>query len=154
MSEQNVELVRRSFEAFARGDFETAFSSYNSNVEWLTAADEPDRRTYCGAAGLRKFATAAAEPWADRFQSVMDFEDFIDCGDWVVAPWTATFRGRGSGIAIDVCETWAARVEGTEIVRVEEYRTKEEALAAVARQAKHSAATGDRGPTRASRRSR
>jgi ketosteroid isomerase-like protein len=140
MSDQNVELVRHSFEAFAGGDFETAFSSFSSDAEWRTAADEPDRRTYRGVAGLWEFAAAAAEPWVDRFEDLMDFEDFIDCGEWVVVPWTATLRGRGSGIAIDVSETWAVHVQGMAIVRVEEYRTREEALEALRRRL---AATGE-----------
>jgi hypothetical protein len=63
----------------------------------------------------------------------MQFEDFVDCGEWVVAPWTAQVRGRGSGMAVDLSETYALRVRGTEIVRVEEYRTREQALEAVER---------------------
>jgi ketosteroid isomerase-like protein len=131
MSAQNVELVRRSVEAFARGDFETAFASHSPDVEWVPSADEPDVSTYRGVAGLHEFAASAAEPWANRFDDVMEFEEFIDCGDWVVVPWTARLRGRGSGILVEVAETYAVRVEGLEIVRVEEYRTREEALEAV-----------------------
>ena len=46
MSPENVEIVRRSFEAFARGDFESALAEHDPGSEWCTAADEPDRRTY------------------------------------------------------------------------------------------------------------
>ena len=41
---------------------------------------------------------------------LMEWEDFIDCGDWVVAPWSARLHGHGSGIAIDVSETYAVLV--------------------------------------------
>ena len=61
----------------------------------------------------------------------MRFEDFIDLGDWVVVPWTARLRGRSSGIEVDVSETYAVRVEDGRIVRVDEYRTTEEAIEAV-----------------------
>lgn len=63
----------------------------------------------------------------------MQPEDFIDCGAWVVVPWTAWLRGRGSAIPVDVSETYAVRGRGRQIVRVEEYRTREQALEAVRR---------------------
>ena len=62
----------------------------------------------------------------------MRFKDFIDLGDWVVVPWTATLEGRASGLAIEVYETYAVRVVEGRIVRVDEYRTTEEALKACA----------------------
>jgi ketosteroid isomerase-like protein len=131
MSQENVAIVRRSFEAFARGDFDAAFSSFGASAEWCTAADEPDQQTHRGIAGLRHFVGSLAEPWVDRFEDVMTFEGFIDGGDWVVVPWSARLRGRGSGVPVEVSETYAVRVEGTKIVRVEEYRSKEQALEAL-----------------------
>jgi ketosteroid isomerase-like protein len=130
MSQDSVELVRRSFEAFSRGDFETAFAAHDPGTEWCTAADEPDQQTYRGLAGLRTLAATIGDPWEDRFSGAMEFEDFIDRGDWVVVPWTAHLRGKGSGIAVRVEETYAVRVEGGRIVRVEEYRSTQEALEA------------------------
>jgi ketosteroid isomerase-like protein len=131
MSQENVEVVRRSFEAFARGDFGAAFSSYDPGTEWCTAEDEPDQRTHRGIAELKVFVESLAEPWVDRFGKTMEFEGFIDGGDWVVVPWSARVRGKGSGISIEITETYAVRVYEARIVRVEEYRTKEQALDAL-----------------------
>ena len=131
MSQRNVELVRASFEAFGRGDFEAAFSAYDPHVEWHTADDEPDSRTYSGLEELRCFVAHLADPWTDRFGPAIRFEDFIDCGDWVVAPWSGRLHGHGSGIEIDVSETYAVRVHEGRITRVDEHRTVEEALEAV-----------------------
>jgi ketosteroid isomerase-like protein len=133
MSQENVELVRRSFEAFARGDFETAFAAHGPGTEWQTAADEPDSQTFRGIDGLHALVDALADLWVERFGGQQRFEDFIDRGDWVVAPWTARFRGKGSGVEVVVDETYAVRVTHGRIIRVEEYRTREEALEAVAR---------------------
>jgi ketosteroid isomerase-like protein len=130
---ENVEIVRRSLEAFARGDFEAAFALHDPSTEWCTAADEPDRRTYRGIAGLETFVASLSDTWEDRFAGVMRFERFIDRGDWVVVPWRARLRGRGSGISVDVTETYAVRLRDGRIVRVEEYRSTDEALEAVAR---------------------
>jgi ketosteroid isomerase-like protein len=128
-----VEIVRRSVEALARGDLDAFLEAHHPEVEWRTAADEPNPQTYRGCDDLRSFAADISEAWADRFDDVMVFEGFIDLGDWVVVPWTARLRGRSSGIPVDVSETYAVRVEDGRIVRVDEYRTKEEAIEAVRR---------------------
>ena len=136
MSQENVEIVRHSLEAFARGDLDAAFAAHGPDTEWCTAADEPDQRTYRGIDGLRSFAESLEELWEDRFADTMRFEDFIDRGDWVVVPWSARIRGRGSGIPVEVRETYAMKVRDGRIVRVEEYREVEQALAGL---------SGDRG---------
>jgi ketosteroid isomerase-like protein len=131
MSLENVEVVRRSFDAFARGDFEAAFAAHDPETEWRTAEDEPDSRTYRGLRGLRRLAGDIADPWEDRFERSVEAEEFIDCGDWIVVPWSGRLHGRGSGVEIEVSETYAVLLRGGKIVRVEEYRTKEQALEAV-----------------------
>jgi ketosteroid isomerase-like protein len=131
VSSANVDLVRFSFEAFGRGDFEQAFAVYDPAVEWHTADDEPDLHTYIGIPALRRFVAHLAEPWTDRFGPAISYEDFIDCGDWVVAPWSGRLHGHGSGIEIDVSETYAVLVRDGLIRRVDEYRTVEQALRAV-----------------------
>ena len=144
MSQPNVELVRASFEAFARGDFDAAFADYDPAVEWHTADDEPDSRTYRGVDELRGFVAHIADPWTNRFDGAVRYEDFIDCGDWVVVPWHARFHGHGSGIEIDMSETYAVEVRDGRIVRVEEYRTVEEALKAVGPPKTEAAPPGER----------
>jgi ketosteroid isomerase-like protein len=126
-----VEIVRRSVEAFSRGDLDAFLEELDPEVEWRTASDEPNPRTYRGCDDLRSFTADISEAWADRFDDVMVFDGFIDLGDWVVVPWTARLRGRSSGIPVDVSETYAVRVQDGRIVRVDEYRTKEEAIEAV-----------------------
>ena len=63
MSQENVEVVRSSFEAFARGDFGSAFSSYDPNTEWCPAVDHPDQQTHRGIAELEALVESLAEPW-------------------------------------------------------------------------------------------
>jgi ketosteroid isomerase-like protein len=133
VSAQAVEVVRRSFEAFARGDLKGFFAEHAPDIEWTTGADEPDPQTYRGAEGMRRFTADTAEAWANRFDGAVKFGGFIDLGEWVVVPWTARLQGRTSGIDIDAYETYAVRVEDDRIVRVDEYRTTEEALEACRR---------------------
>jgi ketosteroid isomerase-like protein len=131
MSERSLAVVRRSFEAFAGGEFDVAFAPFDPCAEWRTAADEPDSRTYSGLEEIRRFVSSLPDPWADRFERKVVPEEYIDLGDWVVVPTSGVLHGRGSGIEVEIRETYAVRLRGESIVRVEEYRTKEEALKAV-----------------------
>lgn len=131
MSQETVEIVRGSLEAFARGDFVTAFAAHAPDSEWCTAEDEPDQQTYRGIEGLHRFADSLRDLWEGRFDGVTEFEAFIDRGDWVVVPWRARMRGRTSGIEVEVNETYAVQVRDAKIVRVEEYRHTGEALALI-----------------------
>ena len=130
VSAHNLELVRRSLEAFARGDLETFYASLAPDVEWSTGADEPDPQTYRGAEGMRRFTADMTEAWVNRCDDAVRFGDFIDLGDWVVAPWSARLEGKGSGAVVEVHETYAVRLEGNRIARVIEYRTTDEAVEA------------------------
>jgi len=140
-----VEIVRDSFEAFGRGEFNAAFAAYDAACEWRTADDEPDSRVYRGIGQLRGFVAHLSDPWTDRFGSAIRFEDFIDCGDWVVAPWSGRLHGRGSGIEIEVSETYAVLIRDGRIARVEEYRTVDQALAAVGPPEVETTPPGERG---------
>jgi ketosteroid isomerase-like protein len=131
MSERNLELVRRSFEAFAAGDFETAFADYDSRAQWTTAEDEPDSRTYSGLDEIRRLARSFAEPWENRFDRAVVPEEYIDLGDWIVVPTSGRLHGKGSGIEVDIFESYAVQVRDGRIVRVDEYRTREQAIQAV-----------------------
>jgi ketosteroid isomerase-like protein len=56
-------------------------------------------------------------------------QEYIDRGDWVLVPLRGRVRGRQSGVEVEISDTFAVRVEGSRIVRVQEYATTEEALA-------------------------
>ena len=131
MTQDNLELVRRSFQALAHGDFEAAFADHDPDTEWRTASDEPDSQTYQGIEGLRRLVATLAEPWDNRFDGSVQLEELQQRGPWVIVPWRARLHGRGSGLELEVYETCAVLVRSGKIARVEEYRTTEEALEAV-----------------------
>ena len=131
MAEANVDVVRRSFEAFVGGDFVTAFAAYHPDAAWTTAEDEPDARTYRGLDEIKRFVDTLSEPWADRFERTVEPEEYIDRGTWVVVPMSGRVHGKGSGVEIDLRETYAVRLQDHRIVKVEEYRTRDQALQAV-----------------------
>jgi hypothetical protein len=130
MSQENVEVVRRAFESFARGDVEAALSIYDPDVEWQTAADEPDTQVYRGADGIRRLISSWAELWEAGFEAAAEPQDFIDAGEHVIVPVHTRTRGRGSGVEVEIWETYLLTFSEGKVIRVCEFRTKEQALEA------------------------
>jgi ketosteroid isomerase-like protein len=129
MSQENVEIVRRTMEAFMRGDDD--FSEwFDADIKWTTAADEPDPQTYCGIEGIRSLVRVLFEElWESDFE-VLSIE-FIDADPHVIVPVRARVKARQSGVELEAEETYLYELRGHKVARVREYRTKREALEAV-----------------------
>ena len=73
MSQENVEIVRRALEAFARGGLDAALSFYDPDVTWAVAEDESEAATLTAMRLARAYdraetafvriATAVAKYW-------------------------------------------------------------------------------------------
>jgi ketosteroid isomerase-like protein len=131
MSRENVEMVRQSFEAFKRRDIAATLAAYSPEVEWRTADDEPDARTYRGFEGLMALIGDWSLMWEDNFFEAAEPQEFIDGGDVVIVPLRALVRGKGSGVPVEIFETYVFRVVAGKVAEVREFRTKAEALEAV-----------------------
>jgi ketosteroid isomerase-like protein len=132
MSRENVEIVRRLFDAEIRRDTETALTLYDPGIEFDTSrgtfGDVAGRRLYHGHEGLRTWF----RDWYEAWENVQeDVEELIDAGDEVISVVTIQGRGRASGLELELTHqpaVWTIR-EG-KIVRVVWFRTREEALEA------------------------
>jgi ketosteroid isomerase-like protein len=132
MSRENVEIVRRIFDAEARRDAATALALYDPAVEFDvsrgTFGDVVGRKLYHGHEGLRRWF----RDWYDAWENVEeDIEELIDAGDDIISMVTLRGRGRTSGIELKLTRqpaVWTIR-EG-KIVRVAWFRTRHEALEA------------------------
>src|SRR5687767_1916907 len=98
MSKENVEVVRRIYEAAARRDKATILELYDPQVEW-DAARLPEMRLVGmehvhGHAGLQR----AFREWDEAWESFADeCERLIDAGNRVISVVTRRARGRTSG---------------------------------------------------------
>lgn len=133
MSRENLEIVRRVFEAEARRDAATALTLYDPEVEFDTSRgtfrDLAGRRRYHGHDGLRSWFRDWYEAW-ENIQE--DVEELIDTGDDVISVVTIRGRGRASGLEVELTHQPAVwTIRGGKIVRVVWFRTREEALEAV-----------------------
>jgi hypothetical protein len=57
MSQGNVEIVRRAFEAWSALDAEAATSAFDPAVTWHIAEDEPDAHVIEGVQGILRSET-------------------------------------------------------------------------------------------------
>jgi len=111
MSEENVEIVRRMYEAYFRGDFETALSAFAEDVVW-----EDMNGTYQGRDGVVEATTRWTGAWDDLRQELEDIRD-AEGGDVVVA-LRQSGRGKGSGVWVQTVTGWIYMISGGEISRV------------------------------------
>jgi ketosteroid isomerase-like protein len=130
VSGENVEIVRRIYEAAGRGDSATVLALYDPDVELdNTRLRVPGQIGVArGHEGLRTFFRAWHEAWENI---EYDYEELIDAGDdQVIAVVTRRGRGRASGadVAIHVALLWTIR--HGRVVRLVWFQTREEALRA------------------------
>jgi ketosteroid isomerase-like protein len=130
MSEEDVEVVRRLYEAIASRDSEAALALYDPDVEWDMSGypygDMIERRSH-GHSGLRAFWRELYEAWEDYEH---DCQELIDAGDHVVSIVTDRGRGRASGAEVEISAHGVWTVRDGKIIRVVWFRTREEALKA------------------------
>ncbi len=126
MSWENVEAVRRHYEALADG--QQPVTIYDPDVEIRVSSDWTDADLFRGLDGLAELRARLIEPWEEYRQEP---EEFIDVGEHVVAVCREYARGRNSGVQVEqtLVVVWTMRDRRAVLVRG--FRTKDEALQAV-----------------------
>ncbi|MGI9019110.1 MAG: nuclear transport factor 2 family protein [Solirubrobacterales bacterium] len=128
MSEENVEIVRGCYEAFARGDYSILEEVCDPDIviDFSRNVINPD--VYPGYEGVRAFGKNVEEVWA---QFDVEPQELIDGGDHVVADIRVSARGAGSGVPVEgrAVDVWTFRA-GKVIELRGGHRDREEALKA------------------------
>ena len=123
MSEENVEIVRRVFEALNRGDLDAAVEAYDPEAEIVTLMSG----TSHGPEGARQALEAGRRNlrgWT------LDPNELIDVGDSVIAIVHIRGAGQHSGIALGDLMALSFTIRNGLIIRQQSFRSKEDALEA------------------------
>jgi ketosteroid isomerase-like protein len=133
VSKENVEVVRRFFEAWERRDLPTLYSFYHSDVVLdASRLPQPDRENlYYGLEGVKRFYRDMLAPFDEYYARP---EELLDAGDSVVARMRQGGRGRLSGIPVENMHSVVFDIRRHMIARVTFYLDDVEALASVALQ--------------------
>jgi ketosteroid isomerase-like protein len=128
MSEENVEHVRRAYDAFNRRDLSAYLRTQDADIEFVpyevaVQGGEP----YRGHAGIRRW-------WEETLEVLPDVKAEIfetrTRGDWVVVRGRLWGRGAGSGAMFDRTMWMAIEVRGGKTMWWAVFDTKAEALEA------------------------
>jgi ketosteroid isomerase-like protein len=128
MSQENVEAVRRSLDAFAASDVEEMLSYVDPEGELHSAIiGGAEGNVYRGHDGFRRW-------YAESVQSfeVLEIEltEFRDLSDRVIAFGHIHARGRESGLELDSATGWVFTMRRGKVVRAEGFLNRADALEA------------------------
>jgi uncharacterized protein len=128
MSEENVEVVRKSFAAMGRGDLDALFDLYDEDIKFepLTGT-RVESGGYRGHQGVRQYFEEANEVW-DEVRPVAG--EITTTGDKVVVFGHCSIRGKASEIETDSPCAWVITVGDGRITRHRVFQTNDEALKA------------------------
>ena len=123
MSQENVEIVRKGVEAYARGDLDTALTYVDPGIIWNPVEEAPTQ----GHNAIR----ANLERWETDFE---DFEatpeEYIDAGDQVLVTIHWSGRGRGSGLQVDIRTYNVYALRDGKVIRMDEFTARSDAVEA------------------------
>ena len=127
MSKENVEAVRRAWEAFERGDLSAALEAMSSDIVTCVAPPIPVAGTYHGREGFLQVTL----DWAESFDELgMTGEQFIDAEDKVVVRSLHKSRGAESGVPVETDIWYVWTVHAGKAKRVDIFNDRSEALEA------------------------
>jgi ketosteroid isomerase-like protein len=126
MSEENVEVIRRTYASFDRGDFEAILDDVHPEVvTW--AHPRGDEGRYEGKDGFIRFVTEWVEAF-DEFSQVA--EEFRDAADKVFVRVLQRGRGKGSGVPVEDHFWLVHHMRDGKAYQIDLYRNEAEALEA------------------------
>jgi ketosteroid isomerase-like protein len=130
MSSENVEIVRRAYEAWNGDDPEAATPLLHPDIEWHLPENFPDAGTWRGREEVVEGLRSTSASW-DQLRA--DVQELIDAGERVVA--LVRYHGRAAITGIDMAgvhldaSVWTV-VDG-QAVEVRMYNGTTDALKAV-----------------------
>jgi ketosteroid isomerase-like protein len=128
MSQENVDTVRRSLDAYEAGDIESMLSFVDPNGELYSAIiGGAEGKVYRGHAGFRSWFAETKV----AFEALStDLTEFRDLGDRVLGFGRVHAKGRESGVELDSATGWLFTLRDGKIIRAEGYLDPAKALEA------------------------
>jgi ketosteroid isomerase-like protein len=128
MSQENLEITRRSVDAFNRRDLDAWLAEFDPEIVWYAFPEEPEPGPFRGLQAVRTMAAR----WMDLLPDLrIEVKQYIDAGDHVIMPARMSGHTPDSDADILVDEVYVNECRDGKIVEVREYRTRAEALEAV-----------------------
>ncbi|HYI35344.1 MAG TPA: nuclear transport factor 2 family protein [Thermoleophilaceae bacterium] len=118
MSQENVEIARRAYEAWNQGEYEEFFAAIDPEIELVLPEGGMTAGAHRGLQAMRQFLESYVESFEDfRWEP----EEFFEAGDQVVTFLRVSGRGRGSGVELTVRPVHLLTIHGGRLQRVEAF---------------------------------
>ena len=128
MSQENVETLRRAYEAFNRGDLDATVADAHPDVEYISSAAIPGQVDVArGSEAYKRLISWLSDAFED---ARLERNEFIDAGDRVLGGFTLSGRGKQSGVetSLTMWQVWTLK-DGM-FVHGQGFTAREEALEA------------------------
>jgi ketosteroid isomerase-like protein len=112
MSEENVEIVRRLYERWSRGD--AALDLLDPELELAMPVGRPDEQRYHGHAGFNKWVSEWIGAWQTH-RVVVD--RYIDAGEHIVVPLREVGTMAGSSAEVSQAGTAVLTLRDGRVIR-------------------------------------
>jgi ketosteroid isomerase-like protein len=129
MSQENVETVRESMEAFARRDRATWYERCDPDIQVVPVGDWPEGEEIRGRATAWDFLVAGDEPWEP---GSYEMAEVMDNDENVVTRLKRDMRGKSSGIEVQYDYWLVVTFRDGKAARLEWFEKRESALEAAA----------------------
>ena len=127
MAQENVEVVRASFEMWNAGDMDAFRELYDPDIAMRSAEGWPEPGPYFGREAVMRWFEQLRETW--DAQALEPISDFLPVGDRVAVRFV--WRGTGYGPETNLELTGVYTVRNGKIRTAEFFRDHAEALEAV-----------------------
>ncbi len=128
MSQENLEIVRRAWEAYESGDLSGALAAMSPEMVTYVAAPIPTAGKYDGPEGFIQLTL----DWAEGFDElIVTGEEYFDTpGDAVAVRARHRGSGVGSGVPVETDIWYVFTMRAGKAVRVDAFNERSEALQA------------------------
>jgi ketosteroid isomerase-like protein len=124
MSQENVDRLRATWDAWNRGDLDLSMLDPEVVFE-ETVLPESAGHTYHGHEGVLEAWTRWTEAWEEFTTEV---EEIVDAGERLVAICTVRLQGRHSGAAMTVRYAYVYTLRDGKVIHMRSYLNPAEAL--------------------------
>ena len=137
MTEENLDVIRRGYEAFGRGDINALLESFDEQVNWVTPGP-PELATSgnrTGRQAVAQFFTAVNDTFEiQRFEP----REFLAQGDRIVVLGSETARVRATGKVLELDWVHVFALRNRKVIAFQEFFDTAAVVAAMS--ASHAAA--------------
>jgi ketosteroid isomerase-like protein len=127
VSQENVEIVRRAYDAASRGDWDTALEAAAAEFELVPPDQSPDSAPVRGVQEVRAWSADQQETVGDLS---IEVEKLIEAEQFVVALLRLRIRPQGTDADLELLIAHLWTLHGGELTRCEIFPEREQALEA------------------------